>query len=145
MKVMVFLDFRQWAKKMNREIKFRCWDKMGEKMHYQEKQSLKEWFNRYGSNSFVMMQYTGFKDRKGKEVYEGDIINFTTIISQSASLPPEMDKELENQGYGGKTKIQRSVEFEKHECFNGTCYGYPFPNEDIEVTGNIYENPNLLK
>ncbi len=91
------------------------------------------------------MQYTGLKDRNGKEIYEGDVLRFDPTLC-----------------YGITTGIVEFSEFEYGEgadrfgCLGwnikddgtrtGTAWTETFPEvRNIEVIGNIYENPELLK
>ena len=79
---------------------------------------------------FMPLQYTGVKDRNGREIYEGDIIEF-----------------LENES--GETWTAKIV-FEnlafKALDVEDEGYEYDFDDlTDIEVIGNIYENPEILK
>lgn len=72
-----------------------------------------------------LMQYTGLKDKNGKEIYEGDILN-NYIIGVNFEI-----KWL-NQDAG----------------FYALAYNYHYDPNDWcikgEVIGNIYENPELL-
>lgn len=82
-----------------------------------------------------LMQYTGLKDKNGKEIYEGDIISY--------------------KYYKGFSGIEKEI-IAKIEFVNG-CFGfYEYKNEydeyfnrdDLDKTtviGNVYENPELLK
>jgi len=82
-------------------------------------------------------QYTGLKDKNGKEIYEGDIVKHQKVMSS-------------NQNLFGTTECNGVVEWDDEN----TGY-YPFNNyerlwdlrhlaKEIEVIGNIHENPELL-
>jgi len=141
-----------------REIKFRAWDK---KRKYMELfVGVIEWLNggirAFGQgvslgedgwvteeNGFkhecdvVLMQYTGLKDKNGgNEIYEGDIVR----------LSPEQQKEWE-----WSTDWAR-CEYDSFYGYWGWSNGWdscnnkdPLNNDEVEVIGNIYENPELLE
>ena len=77
-----------------------------------------------------LMQYTGLKDKNGKEIYEGDIIsslNFTGQVFWNDF----------SCGYRfGKTP---EADIER------TAYLNKFASSEYLVIGNIYENPELIK
>lgn len=82
-----------------------------------------------------LMQYTGLKDRYGKEIYEGDILKgFSEMTPVYKILWNETSPRL----YG---KISESFyEWGSLERFFEIAPRYG----EIEVIGNIYENPELL-
>ena len=116
-----------------REIKFRAWDDFKKKMITEDVSSYCSFkdngvvncFNPLGNN--IIMQYTGLKDKNGKEIYEGDIVN---------------------GGIYDGSYCYGKIVF-KNACFYAESIGRF--NEGIsehwqhfEVIGNIYENPDLL-
>ncbi len=116
-----------------REIKFRAWDKEGNESTGEEigMISAEEWRERYSyvmplpwkTNRYIFIQFTGLKDKNGKEIYEGDIIN-------RGDYEPRLIQTV-TYVYGG---------FSLYE----TKSSMP-PEWDMEIIGNIYENPELLK
>ena len=79
----------------------------------------------------TIMQYTGLKDKNGIEIYEGDIVRWNNKIGYIGFLKQEM----------GYCIILKDTDFRLGHRNIGS--GYDF-NADIEVIGNIYENPELI-
>lgn len=94
-------------------------------MPFKEGWSITELFSERG---WVWMQFTGLKDRNGKEIYEGDVVE----KKQGESV-----FRYEVRSYLGAFGIE----------FPAPSYSFkPFcelPN-NYEIIGNIYENPELL-
>jgi len=82
-------------------------------------------------DSCVLMQYTGVKDKNGKEIYEGDIVEMEfgkgIVVFDSAAF---LVRNLDDDEYYGFDDF--------FSLYKGGCYL-------VEVIGNIYENPELLE
>lgn len=110
----------------NREIKFRAWNDVKKRM---EHDVYKEYRN--------LMQYTGLKDKNGVEIYEGDILYFTVFDHN--------DHDTQYKGV-----VQWVAEGACYDIVineeNGFELGWTHAQDaELEVIGNIYEDPELLE
>jgi len=111
---------------MNRVIKFRIWD--------YENQEMIEWDKIKNKGFYASMmvlwdglcQFTGLRDKNGKDIYEGDILKYEVL---GATLFWQVIWDSEN----GSWKITKE---------NGGSDGSWF--NLYEVAGNIFENSDLL-
>lgn len=109
---------------MSRVIKFRVWDKNENTMIIPGFISNSpEWNEEKGR---VLIQYTGLKDKNGKEIYEGD------IIQDERGKKYLIKWGINSNGFIAKTN-------EAH-CNVYSSYHLSFKTQ---VIGNIYENPLL--
>jgi uncharacterized phage protein (TIGR01671 family) len=131
---------------MNREIKFRAWHTNLEKMFSPEEMGEDQltlmpngqgFINVHGADTrrselmraMIPLQYTGLKDKNGKEIYEGDVV-------KGIWYGKTIDKDIfgvvdfEEGMFGLTNKIDDEP--------------YSINRLFVEVIGNIYENPELL-
>lgn len=130
------------------DFKFRGYDTRLEKMTYfddedyllsygQILRSKIEWDYNYAekvgyedvTNEIVLMQYAGLADKKGKEIYEGDIVKYRDSRGQ------HIEKVIFDKGcfyagmhWGSSTRVAPKL----------------INTRITEVIGNIYDNPELL-
>ena len=93
-------------------------------------------------DEYKIMQYTGLKDKNGKEIYEGDILKSEFVNSNFAI---EWNNDVSCYDWYVLTKnkkegasLVKSIEEAPAKATK------PF-SKIVEVIGNIYENPELLK
>lgn len=123
-----------------REIKFRAWDDAAKEMiectgcwfeeegNYHEKDLAKV------AAPKVLMQFTGLKDKNGKEIWEGDVVRW------------EWHRMKKKPVYGPACEVTFGTLYESDgENRTGWIALDSFVTSDCEVIGNIYENPELLK
>ncbi len=95
----------------------------------------------YFKKDLILMQFTGLKDRNGKEIYEGDIVNLSYL-----SLPYEEadDDECEIITHKGVIHYECGSFWFAGEGLSENCH-FHYNDADREIIGNIYENPDLLE
>lgn len=136
---------------MNREIKFRAWDKKNKAMRdiwsitwdftpvtpkmilacnpvINTQYALDE-------GEFEIMQFTGLKDKNGNEIYEGDIVRMFTHFNHL------VDFNEGAFGYWYNSVVEYFISFQSNKNFEWKNN----QSDELEIIGNIYQHPELLK
>lgn len=135
---------------MKRKIKFRVWDKRAKVMIYSNKGYQGHFIidlngefhnlqNGSGGDDYIVQQYTGLKDKNGKEVYEGDIV-YDRVTADYGDKRMDYFEVSYKDEYSALVLLKKPNEDGWRSwnwIRNITSYG--------EVVGNIFENPKLIK
>lgn len=141
-----------------RDIKFRAYDKYEKEMHIISEinwdilsEEVKMIATGYNDNSclaynknhssekcditaLILMQYTGLKDKNGKEIYEGDIVKIKHEFGNTENI-------CEIIYLDGAFRTKKFIFGSYYDCLY-----YWYANDyELEVIGNIYDNPELLE
>lgn len=116
-----------------RELRFRAWVKseecyMGKWIDTQYPvtfSAVNEVAEYYSDNDLVVEQYTGLKDKNGKEIYEGDIVSYR----------------------GNNYQIKWCKASFAYIASSNNQYYWLSPSKStvFEVIGNTYENPEMVE
>lgn len=119
---------------MSREIKFRAWNSVTKEMEQVTQINLKNHyvqttFNKIGysygqPDDVIVEQYTGQKDKNGKEIYEGDIVQFPVLGKPHREIVSWSD--IDSAFIVGMMYLSRF-------------------QPKMEVLGNVHTNPELLE
>lgn len=123
---------------MSGVIKFRV--RLDGEWIYWEVGDKSNWFwEKVREYDLTPFQYTGLKDKKGKEIYEGDVILKEEYFEDSEGIKYQIV--FDSIGFS-KTVGFHAID--NHENLYDFYGGLP-PLEKISVIGNIYEHPNRLE
>ena len=137
-----------------REYKFRVWDTENKEMLKVQELDFEDTF--YGGRlsirtdqyndyfdieDMILMQYTGLKDKNGKEIYEGDIVKVKLYKGEEEKY---FIGKVEYFGSNFIVDADNNSEYHVYDL-DGFGIDYRYNLEDCEVIGNIYDNPELLK
>jgi uncharacterized phage protein (TIGR01671 family) len=95
-------------------------------------------------DDWIIEQFTGLTDKNGKEIYEGDIVDIHQTVNGCNLFEIVWDKTRWNARYVVKMNTPRLYEYDFEQLMEIELK-YPPYEKEIEVIGNIHENPELLK
>jgi len=142
---------------MQRQLKFRAWDKPAKQFTYPDKGyqghyvltlngQFQNFQNGSGGDEYVVQQFTGLYDKNKKPIYEGDIVN----VQRSFTRPDVKDGKIEYKTIDGGLEIGQVVWWEMKAAFLIAYKGYDdmddfrYLSYSYEVIGNIFESKELL-
>lgn len=146
-------------KTMGREIKFRAWHakrkemfsalEMGEDQltlspdgrGFINVHSVSTRLSHYITD-MIPMQYTGLRDKNGKEIYEGDIVKINMGRFNRDILEVKWGGYWEHAGFGLHGKRIDKEDWESEYSWDDIN---PYYAKDCEIIGNIYENKDVLE
>ncbi|EIG9005671.1 hypothetical protein LGD93_000505 [Listeria monocytogenes] len=94
-----------------------------------------DWYN---FDDVVLMQYTGLKDKNGKKIFEGDIVAFSE--DDFHVFNSQVEYFLEDGYPAFDIKVPSTYYFDSNVFSEVSMSGL----YEIEVIGNIHENPEIL-
>jgi uncharacterized phage protein (TIGR01671 family) len=127
---------------MNRIIKFRVWDKQNNEMvqwaDVRETELLDDAFD---GKDAVAMQFTGLKDKKEWEIYEGDILQVKICDDIIPANNRKAMATVEWSDLYGAWRVRCSQGDSYYFGLKENCW---VDNGNCKVVGNVFQNPELL-
>ena len=123
-----------------RKLKFRAWDKSQKYMAYQgnpDLETLSSFMFHFGED--IVLQSTGFFDKNENEIFEGDILSDWNEVDGKQVQSFLQVFWCNNDG---AWKLDSSFNQDKS---SGDLLSEELSSSVYEISGNIYENPELLQ
>lgn len=144
-----------------RVIKFRAWDKYDKVLRRVADMNFSQWWLAVGElrpettsgfeagdehdfddnddrcNRFIIEQFTGLKDSKGTEIYEGDIVSYDSIWCEGDETDPHVSNGIGPVIYDEKTA--------SYVVVGNMMLAEVVLQDRYEVIGNVHENPESLE
>lgn len=122
-----------------REFKFRIWDKKNKSCYIKNNPYIEESLKI--KDRFIVTEFTGLKDKNGKEIFEGDIIGIN-YEETSIKLPVKFGKYSFDKFIGECGEISESTELYGFYVENEYLY-IQMLNGNVVIVGNIFNNEDI--
>jgi uncharacterized phage protein (TIGR01671 family) len=120
------IKYRAWADGKMREVRAISFTETGEVHRIMDSDGVQRW-------PIVLLQFTGLKDKNGKEIYEGDVVRVHGDAFDKDDEPEFEVKWHKQSGYF----MEDDMGGDYIPCLGDDNY-------ELEVIGNIYENAELI-
>jgi hypothetical protein len=144
-------QFTHKEQQLMREPKFRIWDRYKNEMVYG---GFQLWFDGHGElkdtppigayPNIEILEYTGLNDKHGKEIFEGDIVGYSYDNRNGFYKIYRVEIGEQDHYIEGINHTYYGVQFIEIKGSDVDSGFYSTDLKDLEVIGNIYENPELL-
>lgn len=117
----------------------------GDKFCFFESEPINDLF---ACRNYQVMQFTGFKDYDGKEIYEGDILEYVHFANALIKRRVAVEFDIECGGWYVTKHFEYLSDLlhkQHNEVFKKSQGYESSSNHNVVVIGNIYENPELLQ
>ena len=140
-----------------REIKFRAWNKKHKIMSAVNVLNIafdgshivniavnvvKEFDYVWRSPDFELMQFTGLVDKREIEIYEGSIVEWNDGDDRWRVAVVEFNPDIQ---FRIVKNTRHKLSASEGEIFKYGCFAYADTQNHLEVIGDVYQNPELLK